>query len=460
MSESHLSLSPLTAIGPVDGRYHAKTAVLSRYFSEYALIRYRLEVEIKYFIALCDWPLPELQAVTQVQRDRLLAILDHFGPEQAAEIKRIEAATNHDVKAVEYYVKERMGEMDMEAYVEFVHFGLTSQDINHTALPMMLRSALLEQFIPYYEQLLAQMERLAHQWREVPMLARTHGQPASPTTLGKEIRVFCDRLSAQLGHLMAIPATGKFGGATGNFNAHAFAYPEIHWPQFADHFLMEQLGLTRQQHTTQIEHYDQMGAVCHAMARLNTILLDLSRDVWSYISMEYFGQHLNEGEVGSSAMPHKVNPIDFENAEGNLGMANAQFGYLAGRLPLSRLQRDLTDSTLSRNLGVPFAHTLIALQSLEKGLAKLKLNPHKLNLDLQNNWAVLAEPIQTMLRRLGYPRPYEALKELTRTGKPIDRQALHEFLRSLDIPEWARQSMLELRPEHYTGYLFQDHPNL
>lgn len=442
----------LEAISPIDGRYAPQLAPLRPYFSESALIRYRVKVEIAYFLALCDHPLPELEGVTHMERDKLHQLDVEFDAKEAAAVKHIEKVTNHDVKAVEYYIKERMAEAGLERYTEFVHFGLTSQDINHTALPMMVRDALLRELMPRYQELLARLEELAHTWRAVPMLARTHGQPASPTSLGKEIRVFCDRLHNQLEQLEAVPFSGKFGGATGNFNAHRVAYPEIDWPRFADAFVEDRLGLKRQQHTTQIEHYDSMGALAHGLSRLNTILIDLCRDFWSYISMEYFRQRIEAGEVGSSAMPHKVNPIDFENAEGNLGMANAVFGYLAGRLPLSRLQRDLTDSTLSRNLGVPFGHTLLALRSLTKGLNKLQLNQTRLEEDLNANWAVLAEPIQTMLRRVGYPKPYEALKALTRTGAAMDQESLHAFIKSLDIPEWARERLLALTPHDYTGY--------
>jgi adenylosuccinate lyase len=441
----------LFALSPIDGRYHDKTTPLSDYLSEFALMRYRVKVESAYFAALCRWPLPELESFPAGKLPVLEGLGDAFTPENAREIKTLERSTNHDVKAVEYFLKRRLVEMGLPEYQEFVHFGLTSQDVNHTALPMMLRDAWREVLLPAYQRALARLREMARQWADCPMPARTHGQPASPTSVGKELYVFVERMQAQLDAVAAVPATGKFGGATGNFNAHLFAYPEIDWPRFADDFLASYLGLKRQQHTTQIEHYDHLAALLHGLSRANTIGIDLCRDLWSYISMDYFGQATQAEEVGSSAMPHKVNPIDFENAEGNFGMANAAAGYLAGRLPLSRLQRDLTDSTLSRNLSLPFAHSLIALQSLDKGLGKLRLRREVLASELDQQWAVVAEGIQTLLRRVGYPRAYEALKELTRTGSAIDRDTLQRFIESLEVEPWVKDRLMTLSPRRYTG---------
>ena len=443
----------LTAISPIDGRYADKTAVLGTYFSEHALIRYRVFVEIQYFIALCQMGLPQLSAFEEEKIDELNGIFEHFSVADSEYIKSIERTTNHDVKAVEYFLKERFDGLEMGDLREFVHFGLTSQDINNTAIPLLFKHALEEVMYPAIEQVIDTLHTLSLDWARIPMLARTHGQPASPTLLGKEIGVFAERLRVQLRHLKAIPHTAKFGGATGNFNAHYAAYPDYDWQQFAHDFVREFLGLERAAPTTQIEHYDNLAAQCHALSRINTILIDFSRDTWTYISMEYFRQKTVAGEIGSSAMPHKVNPIDFENAEGNLGLANAIFGHLAEKLPVSRLQRDLTDSTVLRNLGVPAAHTLIALQSLQKGISKLLLNEGKLYDDLEDNWMVVAEGIQVILRREGYPKPYEALKELTRGRSGITQEILHQFIDTLQVSRAVREELKKLTPHNYTGYI-------
>jgi len=435
----------LTAISPVDGRYRSKTEKLAGYFSEQALIRYRIRVEVEYFIALCELPLPQLAGIDRSKFAALRSLYLDFSAADAQRVKEIESVTNHDVKAIEYIIKEKMEALGLAGYQEFVHFGLTSQDINNTAIPLSLKEALAEVYYPAVEQLRAKLAALAEEWRAVPMLARTHGQPASPTMLGKEIAVFVERLDKQLAMLRAIPVPAKFGGATGNFNAHRAAYPEIDWAAFG------KLGLSRSQYTTQIEHYDNLAAIFDNLKRIDTILVDLARDMWMYISEEYFKQQIKAGEVGSSAMPHKVNPIDFENAEGNLGIANAIFEHLSAKLPVSRLQRDLTDSTVLRNIGVPVAHALIALQSLMKGLNKLILNTEALDRDLDRNWAVVAEGIQTILRREGYPKPYEALKALTRTNAHITAEAIAGFIATLDVAESVKAELRALSPKTYTG---------
>jgi adenylosuccinate lyase len=446
-----MSLTPLSALSPIDGRYHKVTNELSAYFSESALIKYRVFVEIEYFIGLVSLPLPQLKAFPTNEFGALRKIYENFSEADALHVKEIEKTTNHDVKAVEYFIKKKFDDLNLSAFKEFIHFGLTSQDINNTAIPYSIKCGLAESYLPALELVIKTLKGLAAQWKDVPMLARTHGQAASPTRLGKEITVFVERLEIQLASLIAIPNAAKFGGATGNFNAHQIAYPDINWVDFANHFVQDTLGLKRSQTTTQIEHYDQFAAQCDALKRINTILIDLNRDFWLYISMDYFKQELKAGEVGSSAMPHKVNPIDFENSEGNLGIANALFEHFSAKLPISRLQRDLTDSTVLRNVGVPLAHSLIALKSTQKGLNKLVLNQAAINTDLQANWAVLAEAIQTILRREGYPNPYEALKELTRTNKAIDATTLMEFVNGLTIQETVKQEILQLRPETYTG---------
>ena len=449
-----MKCSPLTAVSPVDGRYHGKTEALSAYFSEYALFKYRLQVEIEYFIALCELPLPGLE---NFERDLFYLMrkwVDDFSIADAEAIKTIEKTTNHDVKAVEYFIKAKMDEAGMGKFKEFIHFGLTSQDINNTAMPMAIKEAHQNVILPAYEKLKEKLKAMAFQWKEVPMLAHTHGQPASPTRLGKEFYVFVERLENQLALLNTIPFSGKFGGATGNLNAHVVSYPQIDWVDFAIKFMNDHLGLQRQKTTTQIEHYDNLAAYFDNLKRLNTILLDACRDFWLYISMDYFKQKIKAGEVGSSAMPHKVNPIDFENAEGNLGMANAILQHLSSKLPVSRLQRDLTDSTVTRNIGVPMAHILIAVQSMEKGLSKLILNEDKLSTDLEDNWAVVAEAIQNILRREGYPKPYEALKALTRTNKKMNEQIIHDFINQLDISEEIKNELKAIRPENYTGLGF------
>ena len=446
-----MTLTPLTAISPVDGRYRRAAEPLADYFSESALIRYRVHVEIEYFIALCQLPLPQLKKVDPETFKQLREICRDFSVADAARIKEIEKTTNHDVKAVEYFVKEAFGRLGLSACKEFIHFGLTSQDINNTAVPLSLKEAWHTVVLPALQQTVADLSAKAQVWKAVPMLARTHGQPASPTRLGKEIYVFVNRLHEQLKLLESVPFAAKFGGATGNFNAHHVAYPEVDWIAFGNRLVHETLGLQRSRVTTQIEHYDHLAAFFDGVKRINTILLDLCRDVWTYISMDYFKQKIKKGEIGSSAMPHKVNPIDFENAEGNLGIANAVLEHLAAKLPISRLQRDLTDSTVTRNIGVPLGHTLIALKSLKRGLDKLILNEEALQRDLDNNWAVVAEGIQTILRREGYPKPYEALLKLTRTHAAIDREAIVAFIDSLEVSEAVKAELLTVTPETYTG---------
>ena len=446
-----MDLSQLTAISPVDGRYRAKTERYAGYFSEYALIRYRVLVEVEYFIALCELPLPQLAGVRADVFPALRALYADFTSEDAARIKEIEKVTNHDVKAVEYFLKEKFDALGLAAFKEFIHFGLTSQDINNTSVPRSIKDALDEVYFPELERLTDELQRLADEWADVPMLAKTHGQPASPTRLGKEVMVFVSRLRQQAKLLREVPLSAKFGGATGNFNAHHVAYPEVDWRAFADRFVAERLGLVREPWTTQISNYDNLAALFDGMKRVNTILIDLCRDVWTYVSMEYFKQRIKAGEVGSSAMPHKVNPIDFENAEGNLGMANAVLTFLAQKLPVSRLQRDLTDSTVLRNVGVPFAHTMIATQSIMKGLGKLLLNEAAISRDLDHTWAVVAEGIQTVLRREGYPAPYEALKALTRTNSEITGQSIRHFIDTLDVSDAVKEELRHITPHNYTG---------
>ena len=446
-----MNLTTLTAISPVDGRYRRSTFELAAYFSEFGLIRYRVLVEVEYFIALCELPLPQLQDVAQDLFPQLRAIYENFSEDDALTIKEIEKITNHDVKAVEYFLKEKFEALGLDRHKEFIHFGLTSQDVNNTAIPLSLRDAHAKVLLLAYERLLQTLTNLAHTWKDVPMLAHTHGQPASPTRLGKEMMVFAERLEAQLQHLKAVPFSAKFGGATGNFNAHHVAYPSINWPDFGNSFVQQRLGLKRSQYTTQVEHYDNLAAYFDGLKRLNTILVDFSRDVWQYVSMGYFKQKIKAGEIGSSAMPHKVNPIDFENAEGNLGIANALLEHLSAKLPISRLQRDLTDSTVLRNVGVPLAHALIALKSLERGIGKLELNHAALNQHLEENWAVVAEGIQTVLRREGYPQPYEALKTLTRKNEKITAQAISSFISSLDVGDAVKAELRNITPFNYTG---------
>ena len=446
--------TPLTAISPIDGRYQSKTSELSTFYSEAALIKYRVKVEIEYFICLCEIPLPQLQDFDKALFDNLKTIYTEFSNEDALKIKEIEKVTNHDVKAVEYFIKEEFDKLGLEKYKEFIHFGLTSQDINNTATPLLIMDSVSDVYIPNYLDLINKLVDLKDEWAEIPMLARTHGQAASPTRLGKEIMVFIERLEKQIGLLNTIPFSAKFGGATGNFNAHHIAYPNIDWIDFANHFLEEKLDLDRSQVTTQIEHYDNLAALFDNFKRVNNILIDLSRDVWSYVSMNYFKQKIKAGEVGSSAMPHKVNPIDFENAEGNLGIANAIFEHLSAKLPISRLQRDLTDSTVLRNVGVPMAHTIIAFKSILKGLDKLILNEEAIAKDLEENWAVVAEAIQTILRREGYPKPYEALKGLTRTNEAINQQSIAAFIDSLNISNELKNELKEITPSNYTGVRF------
>lgn len=446
-----MDLSALSAISPVDGRYNSKTNELSSFFSEYALFKYRVKVEIEYFIALCQLPLPGTENFDQNNFEQLRLIFKDFTIDDAQAIKDIEKVTNHDVKAVEYFLKERFEELGISDFKEFIHFGLTSQDINNTSVPLSMKDAHELVVLPLIERLQNKINMLAYQWKDIPMLARTHGQPASPTSLGKEIYVFCERIDNQLDLLKTISFSGKFGGATGNMNAHVVAYPNIHWEDFACSFMKEKLKLHRQKTTTQIEHYDNMAAYFDNLARINTILLDLSRDIWTYVSMDYFKQKIKEGEVGSSAMPHKVNPIDFENAEGNLGLANAILRHLSEKLPISRLQRDLTDSTVTRNIGTPIAHILIAIKSLLKGFDKLLLNEDKIAADLENNWAVVAEAIQTVLRRENYPNPYEALKALTRTNNKITRQSMRLFIQGLDVDNNIKEELLAISPNNYTG---------
>ena len=444
-------LNELSAISPIDGRYHKQTQSLSTYFSEYALIRYRVFVEIQYFIALCQHPLPQLSHFDPERFDDLNAIFENFSEQDSLRIKEIERITNHDVKAVEYFLREAFKKLGLGDFIEFIHFGLTSQDINNTAIPLTLKLAVEEVMQPQLGQLRNEINELSEKFKDVPMLARTHGQPASPTLLGKEFKVFVERLDNQLASLKAVPFKAKFGGATGNFNAHYAAYPRIDWAVFSNELVAEYLGLERLQHTTQIEHYDSMAALFHAFSRINTILIDFSRDIWTYISMEYFKQKTVAGEVGSSAMPHKVNPIDFENAEGNLGIAIAIFDHLANKLPISRLQRDLTDSTVLRNIGVPFAHTLIALKSIHRGLGKLLLNEQKMDDDLERNWMVVAEGVQTILRREGYPNPYEALKQLTRGKDAVTKGDIYAFIDGLDVSEDLKEELKLLSPQSYTG---------
>ncbi len=446
-----MEISALTAISPVDGRYRNKTAALADYFSEYALIRYRVMVEVNYFVALCELPLPQLQTFKQEDFDLLHAIYEEFTPEDAEEIKKIEQETNHDVKAVEYFLKKRFDDYGWQQFKEFIHFGLTSQDINNVALPLSIRDAHRLELMPLLENLLQQIITRSYEWADISMLARTHGQPASPTRLGKEIYVFAERLENQIDLIKSIPFSAKFGGATGNFNAHQVAYPQVNWEQFACRFITKNLELHRQRTTTQIEHYDYLAAYFDALKRINTILLDLSRDIWLYVSMDYFKQKIKAGEVGSSAMPHKVNPIDFENAEGNLGIANALFEHLSAKLPVSRLQRDLTDSTVTRNVGIPIAHSLIALKSIEKGLGKLLLNKEKIADDLEKNILVVAEGIQTILRREGVEGAYELLKEFTRTNEKIDRQAIFNFIEKLPVKAEIKSELHTITPENYTG---------
>ena len=442
----------LTAISPIDGRYRGKTEKLADYFSEYALIRYRVRVEIEYFITLCELPLPQLAAFDKTLFARLRDIYLHFSVDDAQHVKDIEKITNHDVKAVEYFIKEEFDKIGgLDAYKEFIHFGLTSQDINNTSIPLSLKEALEEEYIPLIEELINQLNQYANDWKDVPMLAKTHGQPASPTRLGKEVMVFVYRLQEQLDVLKSCKVTAKFGGATGNFNAHHVAYPKIDWRAFGNRFVSDKLGLQREQYTTQISNYDSLGAIFDALRRINTIIIDLDRDFWMYISMEYFKQKIKTGEVGSSAMPHKVNPIDFENSEGNLGIANAVLQFLAQKLPISRLQRDLTDSTVLRNIGVPLGHGMIAMQSTLKGLRKLILNEDKIAEDLDNTWAVVAEAIQTILRREAYPHPYEALKALTRTNEKMTKKTIHEFINTLDVSDDVKVELLNITPSNYTG---------
>ena len=447
-----MDLTLLTAISPIDGRYRSKAEPLAGYFSEYALIRYRVRVEIEYFITLCELPLPQLQSFDHSLFGRLRSIYRDLTVEEAQRVKDIEKVTNHDVKAVEYFIKEEFDKIGgLDDYKEFVHFGLTSQDINNTSVPLSVKEALAEVYCLAIEELIAQLREYAEEWRDVPMLAKTHGQPASPTRLGKEVMVFVYRLEEQLASLKAVPVTAKFGGATGNYNAHRVAYPQYDWREFGNSFVSEKLGLKREQYTTQISNYDYLGAIFDAMRRINTIIIDLDRDFWMYISMEYFKQKIKAGEVGSSAMPHKVNPIDFENSEGNLGIANAVLQFLAAKLPVSRLQRDLTDSTVLRNVGVPMGHGLIAVQSTLKGLRKLILNEEKINEDLDNTWAVVAEAIQTILRREAYPHPYEALKALTRTNQKMTEQTIHQFISGLNVSDSVKAELMAITPHTYTG---------
>lgn len=451
-----MELDVLTAISPIDGRYRNKTDKLAGYFSEYALIRYRVRVEIEYFITLCELPLPQLEAFDHQLFEPLRDIYRHFTESDAARVKDIEKITNHDVKAVEYFIKEKIDESpafkaQSLKFKEFIHFGLTSQDINNTSVPLSIKEALEAVYYPMVEELIEQLNDYAEQWKNVPMLAKTHGQPASPTRLGKEIMVYVYRLEEQLRALKDTPITAKFGGATGNYNAHHVAYPQYDWREFGNSFVSDKLGLEREQWTTQISNYDWLGAIFDAMRRINTIIIDLDRDFWMYISMEYFKQKIKAGEVGSSAMPHKVNPIDFENSEGNLGMANAILQFLAQKLPVSRLQRDLTDSTVLRNVGVPVGHAIIAIQSTLKGLRKLILNEEKLHEDLENTWAVVAEAIQTILRREAYPNPYEALKALTRTNAKMTEQTIHDFIRQLEVSDEVKEELLAITPSNYTG---------
>ncbi|WP_289746379.1 adenylosuccinate lyase [Paramuribaculum intestinale] len=447
-----MQLDTLTAISPIDGRYRSKCEPLADYFSEFALIRYRVRVEVEYFIALCEIPLPQLAGVDHSAFTALRAIYTGFTEADAAAVKEIERTTNHDVKAVEYFLKQRFDALGLEVYKEFIHFGLTSQDINNTAVPMSIREALNDVYLPLMERLQSELDRMASEWAEIPMLAKTHGQPASPTRLGKEMGVFAYRLRTQIASLKSVAISGKFGGATGNFNAHLTAFPAIDWQAFAAKFLSGHLGIEREQLTTQISNYDNLAALFDAMRRINTIIIDLDRDIWQYISMEYFKQRIKEGEVGSSAMPHKVNPIDFENSEGNLGIADAIFGHLSTKLPISRLQRDLTDSTVLRNVGVPVAHTVIAVESTLKGLSKLILNQSAIDRDLDSMWSVVAEGIQTILRREGYPHPYETLKQLTRTNAQVTAESIAAFIDTLAVSDEVKEELRRLSPHSYTGY--------
>lgn len=446
-----MKLDTLTAISPIDGRYRGKTGELANYFSEYALIKYRVHVEVEYFIALCELPLPQLKSIDKNVFPKLRNIVGDFSEEEANHIKEIEKTTNHDVKAVEYFIKEKFDELKLDAYKEFIHFGLTSQDINNTSIPLSLKDALNKVYYPLLQELIDDLKAKANEWDAIPMLAKTHGQPASPTRLGKEVMVFVSRLENQLELLKAVPFSAKFGGATGNYNAHKVAYPDFNWKEFGSKFTSEKLGLVREEYTTQISNYDNLAAVFDALKRINTIIIDLDRDFWQYISMEYFKQRITAGEIGSSAMPHKVNPIDFENAEGNLGIANAILEHLSAKLPISRLQRDLTDSTVLRNVGVPMGHILISLQSTLKGLGKLLLNQEAFNRDLEHNWAVVAEAIQTILRREGYPKPYEALKELTRTNEAITAKSIEVFIDGLSVSENIKKELKQITPQTYTG---------
>ncbi len=451
-----MKLNSLTAISPVDGRYRKQVDHLAVYFSEFGLIQYRVRVEIEYFIALCELPLPQLQSFDKGLYPSLRGIYQHFTEADALRIKQLEATTNHDVKAVEYFIKEKFTELKADTYQEFIHFGLTSQDINNTAIPLLLKEAMKTQIEPLIAASVSRLTELAKQWKAVPMLAHTHGQPASPTMLGKELLVFSERIEKQVLLLQQVPYSAKFGGATGSFNAHVVAYPQVDWVAFANHFVNNFLGLTRSHYTTQIEHYDNLAALFDSLKRIGTILIDLNRDVWQYISMGYFKQRIKEGEIGSSAMPHKVNPIDFENSEGNLGIANALLEHFSAKLPISRLQRDLTDSTVLRNMGVPLAHLFIAMRSLLKGLGKLELNQAQLQADLEENWAVVAEGIQTILRRESYPKPYEALKELTRKNEKITAEAIRHFIDGLSVNESVKEELRQITPFNYTGVAGND----
>ena len=444
-------MNTLTAISPIDGRYRRQIENLAKYFSEFGLIHYRVRVEIEYFIALCELPLPQLEGFDKGLYKNLRAIYENFSEKDALKIKETEKVTNHDVKAVEYFIKDAFEVLGIGQHSEFIHFGLTSQDVNNTAIPLSLKEAMMVEILPAFQQVLAKLNELAEQWKDIALLAHTHGQPASPTRLGKELLVFCERIEKQLEMLNAVPYAAKFGGATGNFNAHHVAYPQTEWVTFGNSFVNDYLGLSRSQKTTQVEHYDMLAAMFDALKRLNTILIDFSRDVWTYVSMGYFKQKIKVGEIGSSAMPHKVNPIDFENAEGNLGVANALFEHFSAKLPISRLQRDLTDSTVLRNLGVPIGHTVIALNSLLKGMNKLELNQEAIDQHLEENWAVVAEGIQTVLRREGFPKPYEALKELTRKNEKITEKRIKDFIDSLDIGEKVKYELRRISPFNYTG---------
>ena len=447
-----MELCPLTAISPIDGRYRNKTEILDNYYSEFALIRYRVKVEIEYFIALCEIPLPQLSDFDKNLFPKLRDIYNNFSLDNAKEVKSIEAITNHDVKAVEYFIKQHFDNLGLEKYKEFIHFGLTSQDINNTSVPMLIKDSIDEVYLPMITELTELLNAYAEQWKDIPMLAKTHGQPASPTRLGKEVKVFDYRLEQQIEQLKNVPISGKFGGATGNFNAHHIAFGEYDWLSFAGKFLKERLGIERELWTTQISNYDNLAALFAALSRINTIIIDLDRDFWQYISMEYFKQKIKQGEVGSSAMPHKVNPIDFENSEGNLGMANAILNHLSGKLPISRLQRDLTDSTVLRNVGVPMGHIVIAIQSTLKGLRKLILNQDAINRDLDNTWSVVAEAIQTILRREGYEKPYETLKNLTRTNSTVNARSISDFIDTLNVSDKVKAELKSITPHNYTGY--------